>query len=63
MEFNDADDAIVLAFKITTSVYAVGITVPKLKDWTPPADKKALVDSAAILTTWKLPRDMRCSWG
>ena len=52
--FAGADDAVVLAFKVSNdNIYAMGITIPKLKEWTPAAG--VAYDDAAILTSWKLP--------
>jgi hypothetical protein len=56
MEFTETDDAVIYAFKVNgTVVYAIGIPVPKLLAWSPPADKTKLCEDTAMLTAYKLP--------
>ena len=52
--FKEAEDAVIFCFKQTGEItYLYGITVPNLKEWTPPRAAIDKVDESGLLQTWK----------
>ena len=55
-EFEGADDAIILAYKVVDDrVYLYGTTAAKIISFVPPKERGKEVDEAAYISMWKLP--------
>ena len=57
-KFCEADDAVIMCLKqVGKSSYLYGITVPKLKEWVPPASAGTLVEETGLMQSWRVEHE------